>query len=395
MAAKRKMKANDYAREFAVGLFFFISLGLLAIFTMVINRELLSGAPITRQIVFNNVSGASIGDKVLLRGLDIGKVVQLDLYSVDQLEGQQILMTVELYEEITFRTDYLIEIRSASALGGSYVYMEIGTVNEKVPPDKILEGKAPTNLLQEAGKLSVKLNQAVDDVMSVTAAIRDGQGTLHRLVFDDDVYTEAKTAFTTLNDAGTKVGGAMEELKGAGTSVTKSLEGVDELKKQMSVAAEKITNAGVSLTDAGNKVSTAAESINATIADARSGKGTVGKFLTDEKLYEEVQAAVADLRKVMANAAKSDSSLGKMMTDDGALYTSIKGSFDDMSGGMEAINDVATKIRDGEGTAGKLVNDDQLYIEAKKAIEELRGAIGDFREQSPIMTFGSFIFGAL
>jgi len=52
------------------------------------------------------------------------------------------------------------------------------------------------------------------------------------------------------------------------------------------------------------------------------------------------------------------------------------------------------KVRDGEGTLGRLINDDALYEEIMKALAEVRAMIDDIRETSPVATMTSIFFGA-
>ncbi|MBN2560002.1 MAG: hypothetical protein JXQ75_03630, partial [Phycisphaerae bacterium] len=58
------------------------------------------------------------------------------------------------------------------------------------------------------------------------------------------------------------------------------------------------------------------------------------------------------------------------------------------------FREVATKLNSGEGTLGKLAQDDELYEEAKRLLHELRATVDDFRETAPITTFTSIFFGA-
>jgi hypothetical protein len=55
---------------------------------------------------------------------------------------------------------------------------------------------------------------------------------------------------------------------------------------------------------------------------------------------------------------------------------------------------VTETISSGEGTLGKLARDDELYEEAKLLLHEIRAAVDDIREVTPITTFTSIFFGA-
>ena len=61
---------------------------------------------------------------------------------------------------------------------------------------------------------------------------------------------------------------------------------------------------------------------------------------------------------------------------------------------MARIDRITAKIEAGEGTLGKLVNDDQLYNEATRALQAVGDAAENAREQGPISTFTGALVGA-
>ncbi len=392
MSTRRKLQGSERLQEFLVGLFFILALCILGVFTIIIKQDVWFADVYKRQIDFESIGGVAVGDKVMLRGLEVGRVTKLE--PVDS--ASRIRMTVSLAHDLQFYEGYKVEIRTLSALGGKYVYIELGKPSDPpVPAGQTLNGTPPLDLLDEATKVTADLKKAVNEVMAIVSQVKDEDSTVHRLLYQSDMYDEIKTSFQTLTDAGTKVGDAMEELKNAGSRVDKALADVDSLKKEFSVAAENVSKAGDSLTKAGDSVSEASTSLKEAIADARAGKGTIGKLMTDDQLYNDAKEAVADLRKSVAAINGTNSSLGKIMHDDGELYASIKDGFDNIAKTMEEANELVRKAKEGEGTIGRLMADDSLYRETQDTIREVRGAVSDFREQSPILTFGSFVFGAL
>lgn len=82
-------------------------------------------------------------------------------------------------------------------------------------------------------------------------------------------------------------------------------------------------------------------------------------------IMDDLKAAIADLRKVIKNA--------------GPRVESIVEKVDDA---MDNIKSIARKIDEGEGTIGKLVNDEELYTSVNKAakgLEKTLGGINKFR----------------
>ncbi|MCK4563055.1 MAG: MCE family protein [Verrucomicrobia bacterium] len=120
-----------------------------------------------------------------------------------------------------------------------------------------------------------------------------------------------------------------------------------------------------------------------------SGEGSLGKLLIadDGQLYEDGKTMMANLRSISQNLADGKGSLGKMMSGDDMAY-------DDLQATLVAIRSISESISEGEGTLGRLVRDAKLYDETALLVEDIRAAVDDLREASPITSFGSVLFGA-
>ena len=105
------------------------------------------------------------------------------------------------------------------------------------------------------------------------------------------------------------------------------------------------------------------------------------------KLVTNAKDAMGNLNSIAEDVKAGKGSLGKLMTDD-ALYDQARGA-------VESFNKVAQKIERGEGTIGKLVNDETLYVETKKALKGITKATESINEQIPISTLGVVIGTAI
>jgi phospholipid/cholesterol/gamma-HCH transport system substrate-binding protein len=142
------------------------------------------------------------------------------------------------------------------------------------------------------------------------------------------------------------------------------------------VLADLTTSASDSLRQAGEL-----------IADARKGRGTIGKLVTDDTLYKELEQFVASASDV-ANKLKAGKGTAGQLLNDPAVWTSLKASLENLQAATSKINtgqgalgrflndeamgkslaatlanldEVTAGLRRGEGTAGKLMTDRELY----------------------------------
>jgi phospholipid/cholesterol/gamma-HCH transport system substrate-binding protein len=130
------------------------------------------------------------------------------------------------------------------------------------------------------------------------------------------------------------------------------------------------------------------ESLRTMIGRVHDGKGTLGRLLSeDDTLYRDLSQAVASLRAVAERLEKGEGTLGRLVSADDRTY-------EDLSAAIRSLREVAARIERGEGLLGRLVQDDALYTELEGTVKEVRAAVDDFRESSPVVTFTSIFFGA-
>ena len=133
---------------------------------------------------------------------------------------------------------------------------------------------------------------------------------------------------------------------------------------------------------------TSSDAICEIVDRLRRGKGTLGRMLAeDDQLYDDMTAAVASLKRISERVEKGEGTVGKLFASDDQLYR-------DFAGTVASLNRISSSIEKGEGSIGKLVSDDALYLEVKGAVEDVRAAIDDMRETTPVATFTSIFFGA-
>lgn len=381
MSRGGSLSIREMSAEFAVGLLFFSALAILAFFTVILGRETWFHKQWEMQVEFPSVAGLSEGDHVTARGVKVGNIEDISL------TDSRVVVTAILNKKFTIHRGYEIEVRYSSILGGRYMAIEQGpTAAPEVALNEPLKGNTPSDVLRDTAALIQdiktqidevsstfresqvfdKVANVVDDLQVVTDNLRKGRGTLGKLVQEEGMYDSALDAFTELKRGADSLDRVAANIDGA---VTEARDGKGTIGKL--------------LTD-----DRLYKDMQSVISNLETGRGTFGKLLQNDEIYTDLAALTGDLRETTASLNQGKSSLGRLFKDNGELY-------DRLLQAVANTEDISGRIRRGEGTVGKLVKDEELYNDLRATVRELRAAIEDFREQAPISTFGSFIFGAL
>ena len=119
------------------------------------------------------------------------------------------------------------------------------------------------------------------------------------------------------------------------------------------------------------------------VAKIERGEGTLGKLVNDEELYQKTERAIDDLSDLMADIKAGKGTIGKLWKDE-SLYNQANDT-------INRVNNIVTKVERGEGTLGKFINDESLYQEARDTLRNIRETSTTMREQTPLSVIGTAV----
>ena len=115
---------------------------------------------------------------------------------------------------------------------------------------------------------------------------------------------------------------------------------------------------------------------------------------SDDTVYQDLKASLGNLREVTERLKDGKGLLGKL-TQDEKLSADASAMIEKLAAASTDLATVASRLEKGEGTLGKLSADSKLYDEVTALLKDVRQIIDNYRDTTPISTFGSLIGGAL
>ena len=354
-------KKNDAFHEVIVGLFMLAVLALLVYFTVVISGvDVLTGRQKVKvNIVFTEVGGLKDHDSVMYRGTKVGTVDHIDL------TPSNLTVVAEVDQGVVLRSGYRIAVCNLSMLGGNYLLMEEG-LGDELPLTTTFCGETPTDWMRDVSRIAKNLNDftsggelkaIVTNFEATSVQVRElvdrvarGEGTVGRLLSTNDtVYAELQETIANASEVS-------ERLK----------NGIGTIGKLLSTNDTVYVDLQRTLANAGE------------ISERlKAGEGAIGRLLAkDDPISAELESAIASFRKACESF-------------DGKETVASANRL------LENLNAVAEKMKAGEGSLGKLVNSPELYDEVQGLTKDVRQVIDNYRDTTPISTFGSLIMGGL
>jgi len=104
------------------------------------------------------------------------------------------------------------------------------------------------------------------------------------------------------------------------------------------------------------------------IKDIRTGRGTVGKLMTDEQLYAELNRFVLSANALTSGIQQGRGTLGRLVTDPRAAQA--------LEASLQNLEVMTRQLNAGEGSLGKLLHDDSFSRSLTSATTNLDTLVG-------------------
>jgi phospholipid/cholesterol/gamma-HCH transport system substrate-binding protein len=110
------------------------------------------------------------------------------------------------------------------------------------------------------------------------------------------------------------------------------------------------------------------DKLNQITRQITTGKGTIGKFLYDAALYNQMNNTVLQLRSMLDRISKGQGTVGQLVATD-TLANKLNSTLD-------RADQMMDQIQNGHGSAAKFINDPSLYNNLNQDLTEARSLMG-------------------
>lgn len=192
--------------EIAVGIFFFIAIIILGYYTILMGEKIFeSDDYYYMSVIFPDVHGLGLKDKVKVNGVSSGSVVDI------QLKNNRVYVKLKMFNDFILFENYTIKIKNETTLGGKYVSISPGYNYFKGKTYAVIESRE--NLIGEPagdvfemlitliGENRDNIFNTLKNIKEITGKINSGKGTLGKLINENQVHENADSLIKEIRDA--------------------------------------------------------------------------------------------------------------------------------------------------------------------------------------------------
>lgn len=277
-------------------------MAILAIVMLYFGFHILKGSDVFSRtykyyVVYDNIDGLTASNPVLLNGLNVGRVQEIKLLQTRQ---NMLLVTIDVQKGIIVPKGTSAVLADGGLLGGKVIHLSMGTGAPMQDGDTLLSKK-------ESGISAVLQEKALPLVSHADSLIKNLDAVVGGFQETGLILNQVLRNY---NQTGSNLQGLLNENRSNLLALTANLNKLStslvETEKELKPLLAKTGTLADSLNALrlGETVQSANQTIkelHTLLASVEAGKGTAGKLIKDETLYNNLDRTIVSLNKLLTN----------------------------------------------------------------------------------------------
>ena len=250
----------------------------------------------TIHAVYDEVEGLMTGAKVSINGLSVGKISRIDFLP----NTTKILVTMEVRQKLNISSESAAMLYETGLIGGKAISLiPLFDPKNTLKEGDTLEAKVKPGLTELINRQIEPLQIKIESMLSSADSLFAGVSN----VLDNDTQNNLKNTLENLSITTQNLNkaslAAVEILDRNQLQINATFSNVKETSDNLKTITDSISNAQISYTI--KEFTKTIEGLNKIVSSIDSGKGTAGKLINDETLYQGLNDATNELQTLLSD----------------------------------------------------------------------------------------------
>jgi len=248
-------------------------------------------------VKYDNVEGLAVSSPITISGMIVGKVSKI---TIDNTTGK-VTVAMQIKSDFPIKKSSIAEIYAPSPIGGKQIAILPSTDGSNAVTGDTLISSSKLGLTDEVAKQIVPLKDKISKLLDNANVMLENVNQ----VLDAKTKENLKNSLANLNEtiaqfkeASTKVNSLLADNK---SKINGTMTNMEKATANFSKVSDSLAKVNIGPTV--KNLQKTLENVDKMMADMQSGKGTMGKLMKDESLYnnfnktsKELELLLQDLR---------------------------------------------------------------------------------------------------
>jgi phospholipid/cholesterol/gamma-HCH transport system substrate-binding protein len=286
---------RDISTELKVGVAVIISAAILIFGIIWVKNYKFNVQRYTYSVLFPNVGSLEVGDPVSVLGVKKGEVKKIVL--VDD----NVLVTFDLTKDVLLQSDARFTVMNVGLMGERFINISPGVSSEQLNLNIPVHGYYDTGIPEVMGMMGA----AIDEVRHLVAVL---QGTVATPAFTtaitDIVNNLQKISVDWQTITAENKGKMTEAIENLSVSSSKLRGLIDNNEDKFKNTMTNLNEGSEKFAALAGRLDTLSSSVHYIVNELQAGKGTVGRALKNDSLYNQLLGASTNLDSLITDFKK-------------------------------------------------------------------------------------------
>lgn len=285
------------SKEVKAGLVALLVLGLFYWgFSYLKGKNLLKGGLSSYYTTYKNINGLRKASPVTVNGFAVGTVIDI-YFNQEPGKKDELIVEFTIEEDFEFSKNSIAKIYSAGLMGGKSLAIVPTYDHEIAKSGDFIQGEVESDMLSsltdKLNPLQAKVENAITNIDSVAHEIN--------VLLNEDMILNLQQSVGNINQI-------LATVKNTSSTIDKvvstneanlniTLNNMSATTKNLKVFTDSL--AQIKILSISKKINNTVASLDSITGDIQQGKGSIGKLVKDEKLYDNLESASKELEELL------------------------------------------------------------------------------------------------
>lgn len=250
--------------------------------------------------VYDEVDGLLVGANVMINGLSIGNVVELDFLP----NSTKILVTLKVKDKLKFSSKSIAAIYETGVLGGLAIAIEPIFDNQSVVKSgDTLNSSVRPGLTELINRQIEPLSRQLQSTITSFDSIFSGASYVFNKQTQDEIKVSIKALTSAVKsiDISSKI--LEKTLTQKNSQINNSIDNIESITNDISIFSKELNNSGISYTL--QNLSKSVNNLNEILLNINSENSSLGKLIYQDDIYNNLNLSIESLNSLIKDVSSN------------------------------------------------------------------------------------------
>jgi len=282
------------SKEFKVGLIVLVAGVVLYFGFRYLKGTDLFNKSMVYYVLYENVDGLNKSNPVIINGLTVGKVSDINLL---QAEENQILVELTINEDIILGDSTVAELANSDILGSKAIVLNIGEIKRELEPGDTLIAKVDRGLeayLDRVQPITNNLNITISRINEILLGLQGSGEKINNTLSELEQTLKGVNSIIASNK--TELNETMKSVNALVSNINDRVDQLEPILTKSDILVDSLNQ--IDLKKSLRGIDQLVAQLDKTLLQLQNTEGTLGRLMNDDSLYNNINQLMIDLDKL-------------------------------------------------------------------------------------------------